>query len=156
MNRRLLALAAAVAVVFTFGSTAADARYERIGTLECKVAPNVSFIVGSMRTAGCTFYPANSKQRHRYKADLDRIGIDLNVSQGGNLIWAVHAHNKRLYPGDLRGVYRGASGNIAVVVGLAANVLVGGSNNTVALQPLSGETNVGVGISLGIGEIELH
>ena len=156
MNRRLLALAAGLAAIFTVAATPADARYERIGTLECKVGPNVSFIVGSMRSAGCTFYPINSKQRHRYKADLDRIGIDLNISQGGTLVWAVHAHNKRLYPGDLRGVYRGASGNIALGLGVGANVLVGGSNNTVALQPLSGEASIGVGVSLGVGEIELH
>ena len=156
MNRRLLALAAGLAAIFTVAATPADARYERIGTLECKVGPNVSFIVGSMRSAGCTFYPINSKQRHRYKADLDRIGIDLNISQGGTLVWAVHAHNKRLYPGDLRGVYRGASGNIALGLGVGANVLVGGSNDTVALQPLSGEASIGVGVSLGVGEIELH
>ncbi len=156
MNRRLLALAAGVAAIFAVAATPADARFERIGTLECKVGPNVSFVVGSMRSAGCTFYPINSKQRHRYKADLDRVGIDLNISQGGTLIWSVHAHNKRLYPGDLRGVYRGASGNIALGLGVGANVLVGGSNNTIALQPVSGEGSVGIGISLGVGEIELH
>jgi hypothetical protein len=157
MNRRILTLVAGLAALFTLGSAPASAQhFERIGTLDCKVAPNVSFIVGSMRSAGCTFYPNNSRQRHRYKADLDRIGIDLNISQGGHLIWAVHAHNKRLYPGDLRGVYRGASANIALGLGLGANVLVGGSSNTIALQPLSGESSIGIGISLGVGEIELH
>lgn len=156
MNRRLLALAAALAALFTFAPAPADARYERIGTLECKVAPNVSFIVGSIRTAGCTFYPVNSRRAHRYRADIGRLGLDVNLSAGGTLIWAVHAHNRRLYPGDLRGTYTGASANIAVGLGVGGNVLVGGSNNTVALQPLSGEGNIGVGLSLGVGQLHLH
>ena len=157
MNRRLLALVAGFAALFTGASTPASAQhFERIGTLECKIAPNVSFVVGSHRHAGCTFYATNKRYRHHYRADLGRIGVDLNASQGGNLIWAVHAHNKRLYPGDLRGRYVGVSGNIALGLGLGANVLYGGSNNTIALQPLSGESNVGVGISLGVGEIQLR
>lgn len=161
MNRRLLALVAGLAAVFTLGATAADAQprrghYERVGTLECRVAPNVSFIVGSIRTAGCTFYPANSRRAHRYRADIGRIGLDLNISAGGRLVWAVHAHNRRLYPGDLRGTYTGASGNIALGLGLGGNLLFGGSRNTVALQPLSGEGNVGVGLSVGVGQLHLH
>lgn len=156
MNRRLLALVAGLAAIFTLGTTAADARYERIGTLECRVAPNVSFIVGSIRTAGCTFYPVNSRRAHRYRADIGRIGLDLNISAGGVFVWAVHAHNRRLYPGDLRGTYTGASGNIALGLGVGGNILVGGSNNTVALQPLSGEGNVGVGLSVGVGQLHLR
>ncbi len=157
MNRRLLALVAGLAAVFSVASSPASAQhYERIGTLECKVAPNVSFVVGSVRTAGCTFYALNRRELHRYRADLGRIGIDLNISQGGTLVWAVHAHNKRLYRGDLRGQYTGVSGNVALGVGLGANVLLGGSNNTIALQPLSGEGNVGVGISLGVGQMVLR
>ncbi len=159
MNRRLLALVAGLAAIFTLGSTAADARrghYERVGTLECRVAPNVSFVVGSMRTAGCTFYPVNSRRAQRYRADISRIGLDLNLSAGGVLVWAVHAHNRRLHPGDLRGEYTGASGNITVGLGLGANVLLGGSHNTVALQPLSGEGNVGVGLSVGVAQLRLH
>ncbi|MGE0605463.1 MAG: DUF992 domain-containing protein, partial [Xanthobacteraceae bacterium] len=67
-----------------------------------------------------------------------------------------HAHNKRLYPGDLRGTYTGASGNIALGLGVGGNVLVGGSHNTVALQPLSGEGNIGVGLSVGVGQLVLN
>jgi hypothetical protein len=157
MNRRLLALVAGLAATITFASSPANAQHsERVGTLECKVAPNVSFVIGSHRTAGCSFYPINSRRAHRYRADLGRIGVDLNISQGGNLVWAVHAHNKRLYPGDLRGRYVGASANIALGLGLGTNVLWGGSNNTIALQPISGEGSVGVGVSLGVGEIQLR
>ena len=78
------------------------------------------------------------------------------ASGGGVLVWAVHAHNKRLYPGDLRGTYTGASGNIALGLGVGGNVLIGGSHNTVALQPLSGEGNIGVGLSVGVGQLVLN
>ncbi|HMN51107.1 MAG: DUF992 domain-containing protein [Xanthobacteraceae bacterium] len=156
MNRRLLAVFAALAAVFTFAVTPAEARYERVGTLECRVAPNVSFIIGSVRHASCAFYPINRGRVHRYRASIERVGLDVNISAGGVLVWAVHAHNRRLYPGDLRGNYTGASGNITLGLGIGGNVLVGGSRNTVALQPLSGEGNVGVGLSVGVGQLRLH
>lgn len=156
MNRRLLAVAAAIAAIFTISSaTPADARYHRVGTLECRVAPNISFIVGSVRHMDCVFHPRRGRA-HRYTGEATRFGLDLNISAGGVFVWAVHAENRRIYRGDIRGSYTGASGNITLGLGIGGNVLAGGSRNTVALQPLSGEGNVGVGLSVGVSQLVLR
>ncbi len=155
MNRRFLVLVAACAALFTISATPADARHNRVGTLSCNIAPNVSFIVGSMRRAHCVFTPERGRA-HRYLAHISRVGLDLNLSGGGVLVWAVFAENRRLYRGDIRGRYTGASGSITLGLGIGGNVLVGGSRNTVALQPLSGEGNVGVGLAVGVAELNLH
>lgn len=155
MNRRFFALVAALAAIFVVSSTPADARFQRVGTLSCHVAPNVSFIVGSMRSMRCTFAPTVGRP-HRYLGHASRIGLDVNLSAGGVLVWAVFADNRRLYVGDIRGRYTGASGNITLGLGIGGNVLLGGSRNTVALQPLSGEGNVGVGLAVGVAELNLR
>ena len=41
-------------------------------------------------------------------------------------------------------------------VGLGANVLVGGSNQTVALQPVSVQGQVGVNLAVGFAELQLR
>ena len=41
-------------------------------------------------------------------------------------------------------------------MGLGANVLVGGSQNTVALQPVSVEAQVGVNIAAGLAKFTLE
>ncbi|HTN97528.1 MAG TPA: DUF992 domain-containing protein, partial [Nordella sp.] len=43
----------------------------------------------------------------------------------------------------------------AVGVGLGANVLVGGFEKSIALQPLSVSGEVGLNVAVGIGAIEL-
>ena len=48
-----------------------------------------------------------------------------------------------------------ASGDIAVGVGVGANVLFGGSNRTIALQPLSVEGQAGLNVSLGVSGLTL-
>jgi hypothetical protein len=156
MNRRLLALVAGLAAIFTVAATPADARYTRVGTLNCSVAPNVSFIVGSKRELHCWFTPSAGGRAFRYHGMVVRYGLDANLSAGGVLVWAVFAEVRRLYPGDLRGVYTGASGNITLGLGVGGNILAGGSKNTIALQPLSGEGNVGVGLSVGVAELHLQ
>ena len=40
--------------------------------------------------------------------------------------------------------------------GVGANALVGGSNRSVALQPLSVQGQVGLNAAAGIGALELH
>jgi hypothetical protein len=56
----------------------------------------------------------------------------------------------------LTGTYTGASAEVSIAAGLGANVLVGGSNRTVVLQPLSVQGQLGLDIAAGIGQLELH
>jgi hypothetical protein len=56
---------------------------------------------------------------------------------------------------DLDGTYVGVSGSVAVGLGVAGNVLVGGSNKTIALQPVSVEGQTGVNLALGVGDLRL-
>ena len=49
-----------------------------------------------------------------------------------------------------------ASGNASFGLGLGANVLVGGSNRTISLQPLSVEGQVGVNLALGVARLTLR
>jgi len=48
------------------------------------------------------------------------------------------------------GEYVGVSGDIGIGVGSGANVLVGGSGRTFALQPVSLEGSVGLNVVLGV------
>jgi len=69
-------------------------------------------------------------------------------------VWAVFAPSS-LGRGALAGTYVGASAEATVGAGLGANVLVGGSNRTISLQPLSVQAQTGLNIAAGVGEIDL-
>ena len=87
---------------------------------------------------------------------ISLVGFDVGFTAGGALAWAVYAPTKRLMPGSLSGTYVGASGNIGVGVGVGGNFLLGGSANTVALQPWSVEGTTGVNLFLGLTNLELR
>ena len=55
----------------------------------------------------------------------------------------------------MAGNYAGATADAAVGVGLGANVLVGGSNDQIALQPVSIEGMTGLNVAAGFGQITL-
>ena len=59
------------------------------------------------------------------------------------MVWAVYAPTTRSF-GALAGHYSGASAEATVGAGLGANVLVGGSNRTVTLQPVSVQGQAGL------------
>jgi hypothetical protein len=73
-----------------------------------------------------------------------------------SLGWAVFAPTGVIHPGDLAGNYGGVQGNASVGVGVGANALVGGSNNTIALQPVSAEAQSGLNVSAGLTGLELR
>ena len=50
----------------------------------------------------------------------------------------------------------GASAEATVGAGLGANVLVGGSDRTVALQPVSVQGQTGLNLAVGVTGLELH
>jgi hypothetical protein len=56
----------------------------------------------------------------------------------------------------LSGRYIGASAEATIAVGLGANVLIGGSRRSVALQPISVQGQTGFNIAAGVGELRLR
>ena len=58
-------------------------------------------------------------------------------------------------PGALEGDYVGVSASATAGVGVGANVLVGGFDKSISLQPLSVSGNEGLNVAAGIGSITL-
>jgi Protein of unknown function (DUF992) len=145
--------AAALALVAT---TTADAQSDRVqaGTLECSLSSSIGMVVGSQRNVACNFKP-NGGPPEAYVGTLSRVGLDVGVTGGGAIIWGVFS-STNLYSGMLTGTYVGATAEMSIAAGLGANVLVGGSNRAVALQPVSVQGQVGLNIAAGVGTLELH
>ena len=57
---------------------------------------------------------------------------------------------------DLRGNYGGVSAGASLGYGLGANVLLGGSGETIALQPVSVEGQSGWSVNAGLAGLELR
>jgi hypothetical protein len=70
--------------------------------------------------------------------------------------WAVFVPTHRIGTGDLAGRYGGVTAGAAVGRGGSANALVGGSNNSFALQPLSFEGETGLNVAAGVAGLELR
>jgi Protein of unknown function (DUF992) len=126
----------------------------KTGFLTCNVASGWGFIFGSSKNLDCTFAPDNGKAE-RYSGKINKYGVDIGYSAGGVMVWAVFAPTGDLSPGALQGGYGGATGGASVGVGAYANVLVGGSNNHISLQPVSIEGGTGLNVAAGIGAINL-
>ena len=90
-----------------------------------------------------------------YDGTISKIGVDIGYTKGGVIIWNVIAPSTDVKPGALEGGYGGATGSATVGVGLGANVLLGGSNKSIALQPVSIEGNTGLNVAAGIGGLNL-
>ncbi|MBV8119399.1 MAG: DUF992 domain-containing protein [Alphaproteobacteria bacterium] len=127
----------------------------RVGTLSCNVAAGWGFVFGSSKALHCTFSHTGAPVE-RYTGTISKFGVDIGYTQGGALIWAVSAPTSNLAPGALAGSYGGATASATVGVGAGANVLIGGSNRTISLQPVSIEGNTGLNVAAGIGAITLH
>jgi hypothetical protein len=155
---RLSSIAAIAAVLFScFATTSADAQNRvRAGGLSCRLSPTVGLIIGSRQQIQCTFTPGRGGPVEYYSGQISRLGLDLGVTGGGRMIWGVFAGTSKLPPRTLAGSYVGASGDASLGVGGGANVLVGGSNRTISLQPLSLQGQVGVNLAVGVARMTLR
>ena len=157
MRRSLLlaGLTAASLVASVAGATAQSSRLVQVGVLECRGGASIGFVVGSVTNLGCVLR-VDGVPDDRYVATIRKVGLDLGITQETALAWGVFAPVNRLGPGDLSGNYAGAQGSASVGVGLGGNVLVGGSNNSIALQPLSVQGQVGINVAAGLESLELR
>ena len=157
--RRSFILAGAVLTTLVASCAGASAQQPvqrvQVGILECRGGASVGFIVGSVTNLGCVLR-VEGVPEDRYVATIRKVGVDIGITEESALAWGVYAPVARLGPGDLSGNYGGAQGSAAVGVGVGGNALVGGSNNSIALQPLSVQGQVGLSVAAGLESLELR
>ncbi len=152
LTKSLVGVAALVAVLAV--SANAQPRRVQVGKLACSISAGVGLVVGSQRNVNCNFQPDGGPPE-AYTGTITKIGLDLGFTTGGAMVWGVFTDTNR-YAGMLSGTYVGAQAEATVAAGLGANVLIGGSNRAVALQPVSVQGQTGLNIAAGVGALELH
>ena len=148
---------AATVVAAAVAASVANGESGRIqmGTLTCSLSASIGLVVGSQRNVSCMFRGTSGEPDEPYTGTMTRVGLDIGLTAGSVIIWAVFANTNR-YKRMLTGTYTGASAEMSLAAGLGANVLVGGSSRTVALQPLSVQGQIGLDIAAGVGSLDLH
>lgn len=151
--RTAAALAAVIGLSTAFAGPVAAQGGVQVGTLTCNASGSWGFVFGSTREIACTFVAPGRVER--YRGQIAKFGIDIGYTEGAVMVWTVVAPTAQLRPGDLAGSYGGATASATIGVGIGANALIGGSNNTISLQPLSIETNRGLNIAAGVASLTL-
>ena len=155
MNRLyvgIFSIASMLAVTVT--SAVAQDRVQA-GTLVCNTSVELGVIVGSREALSCSFTPSVPGPTESYGGTITKLGLDVGATSRGVIVWLVYAPTS-LHAGELAGNYVGATAQGTIGVGLGANVLVGGSNQTVALQPVSLQEQVGLNLAVGFAELQLR
>jgi uncharacterized protein DUF992 len=157
MRRSLILAGVAATLAASFAGVYAQQPMQRVqvGILECRGGSSIGFIVGSVTNLGCVLR-VDGMPEDRYVATIRKVGLDLGITEETALAWGVFAPTARLGPGDLSGNYAGAQGSAAVGVGVGGNALIGGSSNSIALQPLSVQGSVGLSVAAGLESLELR
>lgn len=152
--KKSIALIVSTLVAASVALPASAQQPAKVGTLTCDISGGVGMIVTSKKTTACNFVPAAGKPEV-YTGSISKFGLDIGATDKGRMVWAVFAPTSRK-AGALAGVYSGASAEATVGAGLGANVLVGGSDRTISLQPLSVQGQAGLNLAVGVSGLELR
>lgn len=162
MRRKALGFVVATALVLGGGFAPEAGAQEKtgesgvkVGFLTCEVSGGFGFIFGSSRELDCTYSSVTGQKIASYKGSISKFGADIGYVQGGVIAWGVIAPTTDVEPGALAGQYAGVSASATVGVGVGANVLVGGLNKSISLQPVSIEGTTGLNVAAGITSMTL-
>ena len=139
--------------VMVFAPAVAQAQV-KAGVLSCDVSGGFGWVLGSSKTVSCIFTPDLPGPAEGYVGVINKFGLDIGVTTRQSMVWGVFAPSEGLR-GALSGSYVGATGEATLGAGVSANVLVGGSNRTVTLQPLSVGGQIGVNLAVGVAALYL-
>lgn len=146
----------ALSLFAALAPTAASAQSAKVGSLVCHISGAVGMILTENHALDCVFQDASGAPPSHYIGRLTNVGVNIGISGPGQLIWGVVAATNSVAPGALAGDYIGAQGSVAVGAGPGGAVLVGGSNKSISLQPISVSAETGLNLSAGIGNISLQ
>ena len=155
MKMHAVALTAALSIL-PFGLAAqaqTPSKGVNVGSLNCTVSGGVGFVFGSSKELDCILARTDGTAEH-YSGTVKKYGIDLGFTKQGHIVWLVFAPGQ-VAKGALAGDYVGPTASASAGVGVGANVLIGGGNKQVSLQPVSVEGNVGLNVAAGLAEVTL-
>lgn len=138
------------------GITCTLPTYAAAGVLTCKGQDSIGLIVGSMQTLACTFEPTGMGPKQSYSATVTKIGLDIGVKGESTMVWTVLFSTGKLPDGALAGHFVGVSADASIGVGGGTNILLGGSNKSIALQPLSVQGQTGLNLAVGVSGMTLE
>jgi len=153
--RRLISTIVGVSVAAL--STAALAQAGKsgvnVGSLQCRVSGGMGFVFGSSKDLDCLFVRPDGVGE-RYVGTINKYGVDLGFTKEAQIVWLVFAPGA-VAKGALAGDYGGATASATVGAGVGANVLLGGSNKQITLQPVSVEGSAGLNVAAGVAAVTL-
>jgi hypothetical protein len=152
---RLSTLTIAIAALAASVASANALPQVRAGILQCQGGQNVGFVVGSVTSLECVFQSEGGRPEP-YIATVHRFGLDIGVTEQTQFSWAVNARTSRVGRGELAGNYGGVGANASVGIGGGGNFLLGGPQNSYALQPLSVQGQTGLNVAAGVAGLELQ
>jgi uncharacterized protein DUF992 len=152
---RLSTLTIAIAALAASVGGASAMPSARAGILQCQGGQNVGFVVGSVTSLECVFQ-SEGRRPEPYIATIRRFGLDLGVTDQTQFSWAVNAPTSRIGRGELAGNYGGVGANASVGIGGGGNFLLGGPQDSYALQPISVQGQTGLNVAAGVAGLELQ
>jgi flagellar motor protein MotB len=131
----------------------------QLGSMSCHriAGSGVNLLITSKADVRCTFVGDQGSEQWYMGETGIKLGLDLKFTVEETIGYLVLSSTVKYTPeGEfLSGNYVGAKADAALGIALGAAVLVGGSNDTMALQPaISAGTGVGAALGLGFLEIE--
>ena len=154
MTKKLASVLAAslTAALLAAPASAGDVK---LGLLTCEIDGGTGLIIASQKEIQCLFTPAEPGPREVYVGVIRKFGLDIGATSGGQMVWSVLAPTTARHAA-LAGNHLGATAEATVGAGFGANALVGGSDRTVALQPLSVQGQAGLNVAAGVADLELR
>ena len=145
-----------VSFLTALAPAATSAQPARVGTLQCLMSGGVGMMIMENQALDCVYRDRSGAPPSHYIGRLTNVGANIGISGPGKLVWGVIAATGHIGPGALTGDYAGPQGSLAIGGGPGGAVLVGGSENTISLQPISVSLGTGVNLSAGRGNLSLQ
>ncbi len=156
LQKSVLAKAVGGAILMAALAPVAANAGERVGALQCKLSGNGLSALVVNQELDCIYQDdISGAPPSHYVGKLTKVGANVSFNGPGEMIWGVAAATNHLGPGALAGDYAGPGTSVKVGVGGGGALLVGGSGNTISLQPLELEAGSGLGITAGIDSLTL-
>jgi hypothetical protein len=130
----------------------------KIGVMTCQTVPHSGFtlLIHSTVDIKCRFESTDGSGVEHY---IGETGIGLGVDLGSNikkeLVYTVFAADFKSGSYKLAGKYGGVGASASIGAGVGAQVLAGGNNDSISLQPVI-EGNTGIGASAGVTYLYLQ